>query len=117
MSGRSRRPGCMSVKITRRSSTYGRSRCTTMSVADLGVADDQPVGGVLHRLRELAAGVELKVGRLDVIEDVVEEDHRRCSAELGQRALDAVLVFFFKQKAAYELRDTAYRHELPRDED
>ena len=55
-------------------------------VLALGLGDAELLVGVLHRVGQLVPGVDLMVGGLDVIEDVVEEDLRHVAAPVGHRA-------------------------------
>ena len=55
-------------------------------VLALGLGDAELLVGVLHRVGQLVPGVDLMVGRLDVVVDVVEEDLRHVAAPVGHGA-------------------------------
>ena len=59
-------------------------------VLALGLGDAQLLVGVLDRVGELVPRVDLMVGGLDVIEDVVEVDLRHVAAPGGHRPLQEV---------------------------
>ena len=58
----------------------------------LRLGDPQLLVGVLDRLRHLVPVVAERVGRLDVVEDVVEIDVRHVAAPVGHRATSEALV-------------------------